>query len=62
MGTQGVQGGKPEWTGNVEAARKAGLAIEHSVAKAQKTEPFGGLIAITEEGLPITKSGALMNE
>jgi len=48
--------------GNVEAARKAGLAIEQSVAKAQETEPFVGLTAIKEERLPITKSEALMNE
>jgi hypothetical protein len=45
-----------------EAARKAGLAIEQSVAKAQETEPFGGLTAIKEEKLPITKSEALMNQ
>ena len=34
--TLDVYGGKPEWVGNVEAARKAGLAIEQSVAKAQE--------------------------
>jgi hypothetical protein len=44
------------------AARKAGLAIEQSVAKAQETEPFVGLTAIKEEKLPITKSEALMNQ
>jgi hypothetical protein len=58
----GVYGGKPEWAGNVEAARKAGLAIEQSVAKAQETEPFVGLTAIKEQKLPITKSDALMNQ
>jgi hypothetical protein len=60
--TLDVYGGKPEWVGNVEAARKAGLAIEQSVAKAQETEPFVGLTAIKEERLPITKSEALMNQ
>ena len=60
--TLDVYGGKPEWVGNVEAARKAGLAIEQSVAKAQVTEPFVGLTAIKEERLPMTKSEALMNE
>jgi len=45
-----------------EAARKAGLAIEQSVAKAQETEPFVGLTAVKEERLPITKSEALMNQ
>jgi integrase len=60
--TLDVYGGKPEWMGNVEAARKAGLAIEQSVAKAQETEPFVGLTAVKEEKLPITKSEALMNQ
>jgi hypothetical protein len=60
--TLDVYGGKPEWVGNVEAARKAGLAIEQSVAKAQRTEPFVSLTAIKEERLPIAKSEALMNE
>ena len=40
--TLDVYGGKPEWTGNVEAARKAGQAIEQAVAKVQETEPFVG--------------------
>jgi hypothetical protein len=48
--------------GNVEAARKAGLAIEQSVAKAQETEPFVGATAIKEERPPIRKSEALMNQ
>jgi integrase len=60
--TLDVYGGKPEWVGNVEAARKAGLAIEQSVAKVQETEPFVGLTAIKEERLPMLKSEALMNQ
>jgi hypothetical protein len=60
--TQILYGGKPEWVGNVEAARKAGLAIEQSVAKVHETEPFVGLTAIKEERLPIRKSEALMNQ
>jgi integrase len=57
--TLDVYGGKPEWVGNVEAARKAGLAIEQSVVKAQETEPFVGLTAVKKEKLLITKSEAL---
>src|SRR6202022_2049484 len=49
--TLDVYGGKPEWVGNVEAARKAGIAIEQSVAKAQETEPFVGLTAVKVERL-----------
>jgi len=60
--TLDVYGGKPEWVGNVEAARKAGLAIEQSVAKAQESEPFVGLTGIKEEELPMLKSEALMNQ
>jgi hypothetical protein len=60
--TLDVYGGKPEWTGNVEAARKAGLAIEQSVTEVQNTEPFVGLTAVKEEKLPTEKSEALMNQ
>ena len=71
--TLDVYGGKPEWAGNVEAARKAGQAIEQSVrkagqaieqsiAKVQETEPFVGLTAVEEEKPPITKSEAFMNQ
>jgi integrase len=57
--TLDVYGGKPEWAGNVEAARKAGLAIEQSVAKAEETEPFVGLTAIKENGLSTTNAQAV---
>ncbi|MGC2184981.1 MAG: site-specific integrase [Terriglobales bacterium] len=57
--TLDVYGGKPEWVGNVEAARKAGLAIERAVAKAQETEPFVGLTAINENGLQSQKLEAV---
>jgi integrase len=60
--TLDVYGGRPEWVGNVEAARKAGLAIEQSVSKAQETERFVGLTAIKEERPPMTESEALMNQ
>jgi integrase len=36
--TLDVYGGRPEWEGNIEAARKAGLAIEQAVAQAEKSE------------------------
>jgi hypothetical protein len=60
--TLDVYGGKPEWVGNVEAAGKAGQAIQQSVTEVQNTGPFGCLTAIKEERLPMTKSEALMNQ
>jgi integrase len=57
--TLDVYGGKPEWEGNVDAARKAGLAIEQSVAKAQETEPFVSLTAINENGFQSRKLEAV---
>ena len=60
--TLDVYGGKPEWVGNVEAARKAGLAIEQSVAKVQEPEPSVGLTAVKEERLPMPKSEAFLNQ
>ncbi|MGH9544545.1 MAG: tyrosine-type recombinase/integrase [Terriglobales bacterium] len=56
--TLDVNGGKPEWVGDVEAARKAGLAIEQSVAKAQETEPFVRLTAIKKRKAPDVEIGS----
>jgi len=52
--TLDVYGGKPEWTSNVEAARKAGQAIEQSVAKVQETESFVGLTAVKKKSFRST--------
>jgi integrase len=51
--TLDVYGGKPEWDGNVEAGRKAGEAIEQSLAKAEaaaKPVSFVSLTAINKNG------------
>ena len=50
--TLDVYGGTPEWSGTLEAARKAGLAIEAAVAKAERLD---GLTAINENGLQSQK-------
>jgi len=61
--TLDVYGGKPDWDGNVEAARMAGAAIEQAVATVeQKADYSVSLTAIKEERLPTLKSEALMNQ
>jgi len=57
--TLDVYGGKPEWTGNVEAAIKAGEVIQQAVAKVQKPEPFVSLTAIQAKSLQSGKLEAL---
>ena len=66
--TLDVYGGKPEWTENLDAARKAGLAIAEAVKKAEaeaetvacasrpddKTENFVSLTAANGNGLQTT--------
>jgi integrase len=52
-----VYGGKPDFSGNVEAARKAGLAIEQAV-RTLEVERFGGLSAIQKNGLSILHTQA----
>jgi integrase len=52
--TLDVYGGQPEWSGNVDAAKKLGAAIEQAVQKANdsaQTESFVSLTAIKENGL-----------
>jgi hypothetical protein len=51
--TLDVYGGQPNWDGNVEAGRRAGEAIEQSVAKAEaEAKPFSfvSLTAINKNG------------
>jgi hypothetical protein len=57
--TLDVYGGKPEWDGNVDAARKAGTAIEQAVAKAANPQNSVSLTAVKEERLRMAKSEAL---
>jgi len=59
--TLDVYGGRPEWEGNVEAARKAGLAIEEAVKKVEaEAKPVSSvsLTAINKNGSQATNLGA----
>lgn len=52
--TLDVYGGQPEWERNVEAAQKAGAALEQAVKNAEKSERFVSLTAIQKEPLSAT--------
>ena len=56
--TLDVYGGKPEWEGNVDAARKAGLAIEQSVARCSKDRAICQLNCNQRERPPISEIGS----
>ncbi len=45
--TLDVYGGKPEWIGNVEAAKKMGAAIEQAVLEAEQAEEVKSIVSLT---------------
>jgi integrase len=58
--TLDVYGGRPEWNGNVDAARKLGTAIEQAVRETEQqnaqAEPFVSLTAVNENGSGVSFS------